>query len=264
MTAILEQRTAFGAGGSRRLAWFSLVLLITAVAAHRFAFIDTPVLFNVLALVAGLAILSLILAAVAFRRVWNEGDRGAGALTVAVLVALLVLAPFVFAAWLWFSLPKLTDVSTDLENPPLFAAATDERTPDTNPISPPTLESITQQTEAYPDVTGRRYDLPAEQVADLVNALIDQRGWPVTGRRPTAIGQPELTIEALASTPILAFPADVAVRLTDETETTYVDMRSASRYGLHDLGENAARIETFLTELDAEVAKQAGVAPPAQ
>ena len=39
-------------------------------------------------------------------------------------------------------------------------------------------------------------------------------------------------------------------------------MRSASRYGRHDLGDNAARIVGFLAELDAEIAAMAGVRRP--
>jgi len=70
-------------------------------------------------------------------------------------------------------------------------------------------------------------------------------------------------IEALATTTFLAFPVDVSIRITDEGDTTYVDMRSASRYGKHDLGDNAARIAGFLTALDAAVAGAAG-APPAE
>jgi uncharacterized protein (DUF1499 family) len=50
----------------------------------------------------------------------------------------------------------------------------------------------------------------------------------------------------------------VAIRLTDEGETTYVDMRSASRYGRGDFGDNARRIAGFLDALDAEMADQAG------
>ena len=38
-------------------------------------------------------------------------------------------------------------------------------------------------------------------------------------------------------------------------------MRSASRYGRYDLGDNAARITDFLSELDQEVAGQVGAAP---
>ncbi len=60
---------------------------------------------------------------------------------------------------------------------------------------------------------------------------------------------------------LLGFPADVAIRLIDEGTSTYVDMRSASRYGGHDLGDNAARIEAFLAELDVEIAYLTVVVP---
>jgi uncharacterized protein (DUF1499 family) len=49
--------------------------------------------------------------------------------------------------------------------------------------------------------------------------------------------------------------------LTDEGTTTYVDMRSASRYGKGDFGDNAARIEAFLNELDTDMAAQVGITP---
>jgi uncharacterized protein (DUF1499 family) len=38
-------------------------------------------------------------------------------------------------------------------------------------------------------------------------------------------------------------------------------MRSASRYGRYDLGDNAVRIVDFLAELDQQVAGQVGTAP---
>jgi uncharacterized protein (DUF1499 family) len=69
----------------------------------------------------------------------------------------------------------------------------------------------------------------------------------------------ETTIEAVAYSLLLAIPSDVAIRIVDEQGSTYVDMRSASRYGLHDFGENARRIGAFLAELDAEASLQAGV-----
>ena len=59
----------------------------------------------------------------------------------------------------------------------------------------------------------------------------------------------------------MGFPADVAIRLIDEDTSTYVDMRSTSRYGPHDFGDNAARIASFLAELDIEIAYLTVVTP---
>ena len=66
-------------------------------------------------------------------------------------------------------------------------------------------------------------------------------------------GESEIVIEMTAYTTIFAFPVDVGVRVVDEDAAIYVDMRSVSRWGKHDLGDNAARIESFLTRLDAMV-----------
>jgi hypothetical protein len=55
---------------------------------------------------------------------------------------------------------------------------------------------------------------------------------------------------------LLRFPADAVVRLTDEEESVFVDMRMSNRYLPHDLGENARQIAAFLNELDAEFARQ--------
>ncbi|RUW16578.1 DUF1499 domain-containing protein, partial [Mesorhizobium sp. M4B.F.Ca.ET.013.02.1.1] len=60
---------------------------------------------------------------------------------------------------------------------------------------------------------------------------------------------------------VLGLPADVAIRIADDGDTVVVDMRSASRYGRYDLGDNAGRIVDFLGELDQEVAGQVGPAP---
>jgi len=59
----------------------------------------------------------------------------------------------------------------------------------------------------------------------------------------------------------LGFPSDVAIRLIDEDTSTYVDMRSTSRYGPHDFGDNAARLTSFLAELDLEIAYLTVVTP---
>jgi len=52
---------------------------------------------------------------------------------------------------------------------------------------------------------------------------------------------------------VFGFASDISIRLSEEAETTYVDMRSVSRFGPHDLGSNALIISEFLAALDAEL-----------
>ncbi|PST26388.1 DUF1499 domain-containing protein [Mesorhizobium plurifarium] len=57
---------------------------------------------------------------------------------------------------------------------------------------------------------------------------------------------------------IVGLRFDVLIRLREEAETTFVDLRVASRYGRHDLGMGAMFAEEFLRDLDAELLGIAG------
>lgn len=261
MRAYLERRTSRAAGWCRRAGVFSAVLLVSAGVGHRYGLLETPAFLWVLGIVAVLAIAALVLGAISFRKVWNDGDRGGGDLTLGIAMALLVLAPFVVSAYHGVVYPELNDISTDLEDPPALAVAARMRGPDMNPLVPTTPEQRRLQAQKFPEVTGRRYELAFDRTFDTVMALMERRGWKPTGPWLEAGRQSEITIDTVAYTTILAFPVDVAIRLINEGNSTYVDMRSASRYGRHDLGDNAARIVDFLAELDIEIAAQAGAVP---
>lgn len=261
MTAIWERRQSRAAIWSRRLGLFSAVLLVTAVIGHRYRFLETPGFFWIQGLVGILALLSLALAGFAFLRMWNHGEAGGRKLAVGTLVSLIVLIPFGYAAYQANTTPALNDISTDLDDPPALSSAQRARTAEMNQIVPFTPAERNLQIVSYPGVVGRRYDLPFDATLAAVNDVISRQGWQLVGPIPVAIGQMEITIQAVASTLILAFPIDISIRITNEGETTYVDMRSASRYGRHDRGDNAARIESFLAELDAEIAGKTGAMP---
>ena len=228
---------------------------------HRLGLVETTGFFWVLGIVAALALAALVLAGGGFFQLWMHGDRGGISAARAVFVALLVLAPFLISAWRVYAFPMLSDISTDLTDPPPLDAAARLRSGDMNAVTPITAERGALQTDAYPEVTGRRYPLSADRVEELAAALVLDNGWTLTAPPLPPVDGGDGMIEALARTAILAFPVDVSIRITDEGETAYVDMRSASRYGRHDLGDNAARITNFLTALDAAVAGAAGIAP---
>ncbi|TKD48581.1 MAG: DUF1499 domain-containing protein [Mesorhizobium sp.] len=256
---IPERQTSKAAGWSRRTGAFSAVLLLTVLVGHRYELVETPAFLWVLGIVALLAAFALLFAGFAFSRLWNFGDRGGRDLTVGTVLALMVLAPFGIAAYWAATSPPLRDISTDFYDPPVLDTST--RTGEMNSLSPPTPGEQRLQTETYPLVTGRSYNLPFDRVLEAVETVLDRRDWRLTAPVPRAIGQSELTINALAKSFVLSLPADVAIRMTDDGNAVIVDMRSASRYGRYDLGDNAARIVDFLAELDQEVAGQVGTAP---
>jgi uncharacterized protein (DUF1499 family) len=255
--ARFEPKTSGAALWSRRIALFSLVLFVVAALGHRRGFVDTFDFLWTLLLVAALAVTALLLVAASFRRVWVRGDHGGGAVVVAVLVSLLVLAPFAVTGVRFFLYPRLNDISTDLVSPPALAMAAKARRGHMNPVVPIGRAAAALQIAAYPEVTGRRYNASPEDVLGAVDHVIAGKGWKIVSRQKLAAGEREYTLEAVTKTFLLGFPSDVAIRLTDEGESTYVDMRSASRYGEGDFGYNAASISRFLDALDGEMAGQA-------
>lgn len=240
------------------LARFDFLLFAIAGLSHRYGLIATQEFFWLLALVGVLAALTLLLAAVAFRRLWLFGDRGGKLATRASLIALLILTPFFVSGWMAVRYPALNDVSTDLDDPPRFSVAARHRTADMNPIDAITILEAERQVSAFPEVTGRRYEAAPDTVLEAVNAIVKSRSWQVAGQSDGSIQTGEITVEIIVRSLIFGFASDAAIRITDEGETTYVDMRSASRHGTHDLGSNALRIRSFLRNLDDEVAARAG------
>ncbi|MBZ7920774.1 DUF1499 domain-containing protein [Ensifer adhaerens] len=117
-------------------------------------------------------------------------------------------------------------------------------------------------------VENARADL--EDLAVRPNAGADTTTEPENVPVPAA--RPELSLEgAIAGrrasdvvlqgewrTLIAGFRFDVLIRLREEAETTFVDLRVASRYGPHDLGMGAAFADQFLRSLDAELLGIAG------
>jgi hypothetical protein len=218
---------------------------------------DTPEFIVMLGLILALAILALLVALWGWRRIWIFGDRGGANLAIAILFSAIVLSPFITAGVFFLIEPPINDVSTDLTDPPIFVAAAKARTAQMNPIRPITAEEAKLQSAAFPAVSGRRYGASLDHVLDIVRQTIKAQGWRISSDPPLGEDQTEYEIEAVARTPLLPFPSDVIVRLRDEGDSTYVDMRSASRYGRFDLGSNAARIRDFLARLDVAMASEA-------
>ncbi len=260
MTEYPQRRTTRAAGWARRTAAFSVVLLASVWIGHHFGLVEDPAYLWVLAIVALLAAAALIFAAFAFSRLWQYGDFGGRDLSVGALVALLVLAPYGAVAYRIAAYPPLHDISTDQDDPPPLDTA--GLTPEMNVPAAPTPGERRLQSENYPLVSGRRYDQPFDAVVDAVQAVLQRRGWQLAAPIPAADdSQGTLVISARARSFVLELPVDVAIRISSDDDATLVDMRSAARYGRHDLGDNAARIVEFLAELDQQVNGQIGPAP---
>ncbi|WP_049735341.1 DUF1499 domain-containing protein [Rhizobium ecuadorense] len=113
-----------------------------------------------------------------------------------------------------------------------------DRDPEDGPAKPaPGDEAVADAPGIIPVPTPRPYD---DDVAKLIR------------------GANGVTLQASNRTLILGLRFDILIRLREEAETTFVDIRVASRYGQHDLGFSAAIAGDYLKALDSELLGIAG------
>jgi uncharacterized protein (DUF1499 family) len=247
---IIEEPVSRAAVWSGRIAWFALAVTAVAVAFMRFQLVDILPGFVSLAAALGLAALAVLLALAAFVRIWMEGRRGIGQAAKGLVLALAILGLPGLYGLRALTLPALNDISTDIDDPPAFSrsrASLETR----NGRLPPDLsrERRITQREAYPQVAPLTLDVPPEEAFDLVRKAAANRGWQVieTVRPGGRVGLGRL--EAVDRTFLLRLPDDVTVRIRPRADGSRIDVRSASRIGNHDLGQNARRIRAYLDEI---------------
>lgn len=234
-----------------RVALFTPVLAVLSILAHHGSSVDTKGFLVLLAVIALLGVLTLFLVIVSFRSLWTHGKRGGRRATWALILAAIVLAPFVYATTLWFTRPVQADLSTDLIDPPIFRAEAAEF--GTSAVS----IVVGELADGYPATTGRQYEAPPETVLDTVLKQAEIFGWRVVDRTGRVGADDELLVEFMSETPLLAFPIETIVRIVDEGDTSYLDVRSKMPGVIHDLGTNADIVTEFLREIDLSLVGQA-------
>jgi uncharacterized protein (DUF1499 family) len=179
---------------------------------------------------------------------WSRKNKRTGPAVVAGLAAVLGI---VVAAggygWLRQArgAPPLHDVTTDLDNPPVFGDLVARRPADSQPLTR-SRETDQLQRQHYPDLAPLTLAQPPRLVFDRARLVAENQGWTIVTADPEG-GR----IEATDSTRWFGFTDDIVVRLTPWGTGTRVDVRSAARYGITDTGTNARRIRRFLAALQA-------------
>ncbi len=253
---ILEEPIVATAIWSRRLALFAIALSLIAVGLVRSGTAELSASMSVFAFAILSACTAVLLAGAAAATIWTTGRRGMGMATIGVMLAALVLAWPAFLVVKAISLPMLNDISTDINDPPYFSRSA-KALAGRNGHAPVEIETERRrpQARAYPNVQPITLDLEADEAFALVLKAAAALGWEIIdqvapgGRR----GEGDGRIDAVQRTLIMRFPDDLTIRVRPLAGQTRIDVRSVSRYGRHDFGVNAKRIETFANEMQSQL-----------
>lgn len=252
---ITERETSHKSRWSLRLALFTAQLILVTVLLHRFASLSTPVATNLIVVSLIGAATAILLAILAFAEIWNKGIKGTGIALTALLISLMIFAvPFYHLPNL-IKLPAINDITTDLLSPPKFKKVALLRDTEANSINYPGSLFISAQVKAYPDISTLMLERSNRDSYTLVHGVIQDLGWKIVSEQ-----QPDKTlntgyIEAVDRSRLLGFSDDIVVRIKGGADFARIDMRSASRYGRHDLGSNANRIREMFGVIKTRIAR---------
>ncbi|MDP2410823.1 MAG: DUF1499 domain-containing protein [Pseudolabrys sp.] len=234
------------AAWSYRLALFALAVAALAILVVRSGALEIVPALTTFAAALVFAALAVLLACGAFVVIWRQGLAGFGRALGGLLLGLLLLAYPAYLGYSAMELPALADISTDPANPPRFEALAAARPPASGTIA----AAADLQREAYPEISPLQLSVQPRVAYEVSLAVINKHRWPIANARPPA-GRRDAVIEATARTLIMGFRDDIIVRVTPLGQGSRVDLRSASRFGRHDLGANAVRVRTLMEEIEA-------------
>lgn len=245
---IIEEPVSRAAVWSRRVSVFALAATAVSIGVARFGGVDPRGALAVFGAALVLAFLSALLAASAAVVIWRTGRRGAGMAAAGFTLSLALIAYPAYLTFEAISLPALTDVTTDFESPPSFMISTKAREARGGRTPPPVSRATEAvQKAAYPGVQPLFVDLEAPQAYQMALRVAKDLGWRIVNSTPPNLrGDGVAHIDAIDRSLIFGFADDIAIRIAPLTNQTRIDLRSVSRIGKHDFGDNARRIRKFI------------------
>jgi len=242
-----EQRPSTLAVLAAALAGTGGVLAVAGPLLANLALVRPLAGFATFALGGLLALLGLVLGGFGLRAT-RGGRPGRRRAWFAVAAGAAVVAALVSGALAGRGLPRINDITTNPEDPPVFEVAAGAAANRDRDMAYP-AEFAPLQREAYPDVAPIHLALPPAEAFERAHQAARALRWEVLLADP-ARG----LIEAQSVSRLFRFVDDVAIRVRPADGGSVVDVRSKSRDGKGDLGANAARIRAFAAELAGSAA----------
>jgi len=150
--------------------------------------------------------------------------------------------------------PPIHDVTTDLNDPPVFKDVVPLRLASgaLNPVEYQRIQSIMgnkinvpdAQRSAFPDIQPLILPQPPARAVQLAAQAAKDLGWDIVAFVPS-----DGRVEATDTTWYFGFKDDVVIRVKPESTGSRIDVRSESRVGGGDTGTNARRLRAYLARL---------------
>lgn len=163
---------------------------------------------------------------------------------IAAVIGLALFALIVYSVMSSRNVPRIHDISTDLNDPPHFRAVLPLRGTKSNPVNGIDPKVAAQQRTGYPDLTTLYLGVPPDEAFRRVRKAAEEMGWVIA-----EASESEFRLEATDTTSWMGFRDDIVVRVRPTEGGSQIDVRSASRVGISDTGMNARRIRAFLSRL---------------
>ena len=222
-----------------------------SISGVRVGFIEPVTAFDMLRKTVYAAVVLTILTAISLLICRKECSAGGRRFFILVGVVSFIYSIMWVGLYMQKSkLPDLYDISTDLTNPPVFINIAYIRKTSEHGLAFD-FSTAPVQKKYYPNIKPLISGAPFKETYIEAVSLVKELGWEVVSQYPSAG-----VIEATARTPIFGMRNDVVIRLTQQNEHVVVDMRSCSRAGKSDHGNNAERIAGYLGELGRRVNKK--------
>jgi len=242
-----EERSAL-ATWAGRLGIFALVVAALSAIVVRTGLLEIGPALATFAAALVCAALAVLLALASSVPIWRQGKTGIGRAVLGLFLGAALLAYPAYLGSRALKLPAINDITTNPADPPRFAVLARLRPRGSSDY--PGAASAALQRQAYSAIEPLQVAATPQVAYEATLALVQKRKWRVVDALAPSPARRNGTIEAIAQTMLMGFRDDIAIRVSPSGGGAQIDMRSASRYGHHDFGANAARIVSFLSDLD--------------
>lgn len=236
------------------IAFANLALLILAPLATKINLLPYHISLQLVVLALGVAMLLIILLPLAFFA-WSDAAINKQALVAGFIISLLIFVWLGQKVLLVKTLPVIHDISTDLNEPPKFnkIVAIRDAQKKINSLARTTPNLARKQLQAYPCVKPINTNYASTIAFENALSIAKMSGWELLN-----IDNQAGFIEASDSTFWFGFTDDIVIRIQSLDVApdgapdappgvrSRIDIRSVSRVGRSDLGQNADRICSFL------------------